>query len=195
MYHGLFYLRFEDTDPRLKKSALPFYDFIREDLTWLGCKWDREFIQSDRVPIYYEHVEKLLKEEHAYVCTCPREEFREKVTARKSCPCRDLASEEQLARWKRMLDGTYGEGKAVVRIKTDMNHPNPAVRDWPAFRIIDAEKHPHPRVRSKYRVWPLYNFACGVDDHLLGVTHIIRGKEHLTNQTRQKYMYQHFGWR
>lgn len=195
MYHGLFYLRFEDTDPRLKKSALPFYDFIREDLTWLGCKWDGEFIQSDRLPIYYEHAEKLLKKGHAYVCTCPREEFRQKVTARKPCPCRDLTPEEQLARWKRMLDGTYGEGRAVVRIKTDLNHPNPAVRDWPALRIIDAERHPHPRVGSKYRVWPLYNFACGVDDHLMGVTHIIRGKEHLTNQTRQEYMYRHFGWR
>jgi glutamyl-tRNA synthetase len=195
MYQGLFYLRFEDTDPRLKKSALPFYDFIREDLTWLGCKWDREFIQSDRLPIYYEHVEKLLTRGYAYVCTCPREEFRKKVTAKKPCPCRDLTPEEQLARWNRMLDGTYGEGKAVVRIRTDLNHPNPAVRDWPAFRIIDPERNPHPRVGRKYRVWPLYNFACGVDDHLMGVTHIIRGKEHLTNQTRQEYMYRHFGWR
>jgi len=195
IYHGLFYLRFEDTDPRLKKSALQFYDFIREDLTWLGCKWDKEFIQSDRLPIYYEHAEKLLKEGHAYVCTCPREEFREKVRARKPCPCRDLAPKEQLVRWKRMLNGTYGEGEAVVRVKTDLNHPNPAVREWPALRIIDTRKHPHPRVGSKFRVWPLYNFACGIDDHLMGVTHIIRGKEHLTNQTRQEYMYQHLGWR
>ena len=93
------------------------------------------------------------------------------------------------------MDGTYGEGRAVVRIKTDLNHPNPAIRDWPALRIIDAERHPHPRVGRKHRVWPLYNFACGVDDHLMGVTHIIRGKEHLTNQTRQEYMYRHFGWR
>ncbi|MFQ5836331.1 MAG: glutamate--tRNA ligase, partial [Candidatus Bathyarchaeia archaeon] len=195
MYDGLFYLRFEDTDPRLKKSALPFYDLIREDLTWLGCKWDREFIQSNRIPIYYEHAEKLLKNGHAYVCTCPRQEFREKVAAKQQCPCRDLTPKEQLARWKHMLNGTYGEGEAVMRIKTDLNHPNPAVREWPAFRIIDAEKHPHPRVGSKYRVWPLYNFACGVDDHLMGVTHIIRGKEHLTNQTRQEYMYRHFGWK
>ena len=194
MYHGLFLLRFEDTDPRLKKSALPFYDFIREDLTWLGCEWDEEFIQSDRLSIYYEHVEKLLEKGCAYVCTCPREEFREKVSAREPCPCRDLTPEEQLVRWKRMVDGTYAERKAVVRIKTDLNHPNPAVRDWPAFRIIDAERHPHPRVGRKYRVWPLYNFACGIDDHLMGVTHIIRGKEHLTNQTRQEYMYRHFGW-
>jgi len=195
MYRGLFYLRFEDTDPRLKKSALQFYDFIREDLTWLGCKWDKEFIQSDRLPTYYEHAEKLLEKGHAYVCTCPREKFREKVTVRKPCPCRDLAPKEQLVRWKGMLNGTYGEGEAVVRVKTDLNHPNPAVREWPALRIIDTGKHPHPRVGSKFRVWPLYNFACGIDDHLMGVTHIIRGKEHLTNQTRQEYMYQHLGWR
>jgi len=74
-------------------------------------------------------------------------------------------------------------------------HPNPAVRDWPALRIIDTEKYPHPRVGSKYRVWPLYNMAAGVDDHLMGITHVIRGKEHLTNQVRQEYMYKHLGWK
>ena len=195
MYDGLFYLRFEDTDPRLKKSALQFYDLIREDLVWLGCTWDGEFIQSDRVPIYYEHAERILKDGNAYVCTCKPEEFRKRVLAKQPCPCRDLTPEENLIRWKHMLDGTYKEGEAVVRIKTDLNHPNPAVRDWPALRIINAERHPHPRVGSKYRVWPLYNFACGIDDHLMGVTHIIRGKEHLTNQRRQEYMYKHFGWK
>ena len=193
-YDGLFYLRFEDTDPRLKKSALQFYDSIREDLVWLGCKWDAEFIQSDRIPIYYEHAEKLLRSGDAYVCTCQPKEFRRKIIAKKHCTCRDLSPNENLVRWKRMLDGTYKEGEAVVRVKTDLAHPNPAVRDWPALRIIDTEKYPHPRVGSKHRVWPLYNFACGIDDHLIGVTHIIRGKEHLTNQTRQEYMYKHFGW-
>jgi len=103
--------------------------------------------------------------------------------------------EENLARWKRMLDGHYEEGEAVVRIKTDLNHPNPAVRDWPALRVINTKKFPHPRVGSKYRVWPLYNLASGVDDHMLGVTHIIRGKEHLTNQVRQEYMYMYLGWK
>jgi len=194
MHQGLFYLRFEDTDPKLKRPALPFYDSIREDLIWLGCEWDAEFIQSDRLPIYYEHAERLLRKGHAYVCTCRREEFREKVTAQEPCPCRDRTPDEHLSRWKLMLDGTYQEGKAVVRIKTALGHPNPAVRDWPALRIIDTRMYPHPRVGSQYRVWPLYNFACGVDDHLMGITHIIRGKEHLTNQVRQEYMYRHFGW-
>jgi glutamyl-tRNA synthetase len=94
-----------------------------------------------------------------------------------------------------MLEGDYGEGEAVVRVKTDLEHPNPAVRDWPALRIIDPIKYPHPRAGSKYRVWPLYNMAAGVDDHLMGITHVIRGKEHLTNQVRQEYMYKHLGWK
>ena len=195
MYKGVFRLRFEDTDPRLKRSALPFYDAIREDLKWLGCKWDMETIQSDRLPIYYEHAERLLKNGGAYVCTCTSEKFRKLSLAKKPCPCRDLSPTEQLTRWKHMLNGTYKEGKAVVRVKTDLNHPNPAVRDWPALRIINPKRYPHPRVGGKYRVWPLYNFSAGIDDHLMGITHIIRGKEHLTNQTRQEYMYRHFGWK
>ena len=194
MYGGLFYLRFEDTDPRLKKSALQFYDSIREDLLWLGCPWDAEFIQSDRIPIYYEYAEKLIKKGDAYVCTCKPEDFRRLVGSKRPCPCRDISAEESFSRWLGMLNGEYGEGEAVVRIKTDLEHPNPAVRDWPALRIIDTKKYPHPRVGDKYRVWPLYNFACGIDDHLLGVTHIIRGKEHLTNQVRQMYLYRHLGW-
>jgi len=195
MYKGSFRLRFEDTDPRLKRSALPFYDAIREDLKWLGCKWDMETIQSDRLPAYYEYAEKLLAKGGAYVCTCTPEKFRRLVLAKKPCPCRDLPPSEHLLRWKAMLDGTFKEGKAVVRIKTDLYHPNPAVRDWPALRIINPKRYPHPRVGGKYRVWPLYNFSAGIDDHLMGITHIIRGKEHLTNQARQEYMYQHLGWK
>ena len=195
MYDGLFYLRFEDTDPRLKRSALQFYDLIREDLRWLDCEWDGEFIQSDRLPIYYEHAERILTDGNAYVCTCRPDKFRDKVLAKEPCACRELTPDENLVRWERMLDGTYKEGEGVVRVKTDLNHPNPAVRDWPALRIIDPQQHPHPRVGNKYRVWPLYNFACGIDDHFMGVSHIIRGKEHLTNQRRQEYLYMHFGWK
>jgi len=195
MYNGTFGLRFEDTDPRLKRSALPFYDAIREDLKWLNCKWDIETIQSDRLPLYYEHAETLLKNRGAYVCTCTPEKFHKLVLAKRTCPCRDLSPADQLTRWKHMLDGTYKEGQAVVRVKTDLNHPNPAVREWPALRIINPKRYPHPRVGGKYRVWPLYNFSAGIDDHVMGITHIIRGKEHLTNQTRQEYMYRHFGWK
>ncbi len=195
MYKGRFILRFEDTDPKIKRPVLEFYNRIREDLAWLDCTSTEEYIQSDRIPIYYEYAEKLLKNGSAYVCTCPPEHFRERILANNACECRELPPKEHMTRWQRMLQSDYNEGEAVVRVKTDLSHPNPAVRDWPAMRIIDIEKYPHPRVGRKYRVWPLYNLACGVDDHLLGVTHIIRGKEHLTNQVRQEYMYRYLGWK
>jgi glutamyl-tRNA synthetase len=194
MYNGKFILRFEDTDPKVKKPKLEFYQKIREDLAWLGCKVDEEYIQSDRIPIYYEYAEQLIKDGNAYICTCIPDEFREKNIAKQACPCRNLSPSEHMQRWRCMLDGTYTEGQAVMRIKTDLNHPNPAVRDWPAFRVIDNIKYPHPRVGSKYKAWPLYNMAAGVDDHLMGITHIIRGKEHLTNGVRQEFMYKHLGW-
>ena len=194
MYNGKFVLRFEDTDPKVKRPSLEFYDYIREDLAWLGCKVDDEYIQSDRIPIYYEYAQKLIADGNAYVCTCVPDEFRKKILAQTNCPCRTLPTSEHLDRWKQMLEGGYAEGTAVVRVKTDISHPNPAVRDWPALRVIDTVKYPHPRVESKYRVWPLYNLAAGLDDHLLGVTHIIRGKEHLTNGVRQEFMYRHLGW-
>lgn len=195
IYKGKFILRFEDTDPKVKKPILEFYNKIREDLAWLGCKVDKEYIQSDRLPIYYEYTERLLLDGNAYVCTCASEQFREKSLASKPCNCRNLLPEEHMDRWKKMLNGSYGEGEAVVRVKTDLDHPNPAVRDWPALRIINTEKFPHPRTGSKYRVWPLYNLAAGLDDHLMGITHVIRGKEHLTNKVRQEYMYKHLRWK
>ena len=194
IYNGKFILRFEDTDPKVKRPGLEFYPKIREDLAWLGCKVDEEYIQSDRIPIYYEYAKKLIGDGNAYICTCVPDEFRGKILASEPCPCRTLPATEHLERWNRMLDGTYAEGQAVVRVKTDLDHPNPAVRDWPALRVIDNQKYPHPRVGNKYRVWPLYNLAAGLDDHLLGVTHIIRGKEHLTNGVRQEFMYKHLGW-
>ncbi len=194
IYGGKFIVRFEDTDPRLKKSVIEYYDVIRKDILWLQCPWDEEYIQSDRVPIYYEYAERVLSHGDAYVCTCLPDDFRETIGAGRACPCRSKTPQSNLDDWTRMLSGKFKEGEAVVRVKTETSHPNPAVRDWPALRIIDPEKYPHPRVGSKYRVWPLYNFSAAIDDHLMDVTHIIRGKEHLTNALRQTYLYKHLGW-
>ena len=194
LYNGKFILRFEDTDPKVKRPSLEFYDSIRQDLKWLGVKVDEEYIQSDRLAIYYEYTERLIKDGNAYVCECSPEEFREKTLSKQACPCRRLSAKKSLKRWQRMLGGDYKEGQAVVRVKTDLKHPNPAIRDWPALRIIDTKKYPHPRVGSKFVVWPLYNLSTGIDDHLMGMTHIIRGKEHYTNMVRQKYMYKYLGW-
>ena len=194
MYKGKFIVRFEDTDPRLKKAQLQYYDFIREDLKWLGCEWDAEYIQSDRLPIYYEIAETLLRMNAAYICECKPEQWKALVTAKKACPDRELGVSTQIQRWQKMLNGGYNEGEAVYRVKTELSHPNPAVRDWPGFRIVDVNKNPHPRVGSRFRVWPLYNMASGIDDHELGITHVLRGKEHLTNMARQLFLYRHLGW-
>ena len=191
MYNGHFILRYEDTSAEVKPPIPEMYDKILEDLEWLGVKVDETYIQSDRIEIYYEYAEKVLAEGNAYVCVCDVAEFRELYMAKQSCPCRELPPEEQLKRWNMMLDGSYKKGEAVVRIKTDLQDPNPAVRDWPALRISTAV---HPRKGTKYRVWPLYNFSCGLDDHLMGISHVIRGKEHDVNTTRQRWLQKHLGW-
>ncbi len=191
MYEGSFILRFEDTSADVKPPIPEMYDWIVEDIEWLGVKIDEKYYQSDRVPIYHEYAEEAMRMGAAYVCTCEPPEFKKLYMAKEPCPCRGLSPQENLERWRGMLDGTYKRGEAVVRIKTDLDHPNPAVRDWPALRISDT---PHPRQGTRYRVWPLYNFSCAVDDHLMRVSHIIRGKEHEVNTTRQRYLFEHFGW-
>ncbi len=189
MYGGKFILRFEDTNPA--NAMLEMYDLIRQDLTWLGIEWDEEYIQSDRLEIYYKYVERLLSAGKAYVCTCEVMDFRKLRDRGEPCPCRDLPVGEQVKRWHAMRAGGYGEERAVVRIKTDLKHPNPALRDWPALRVVGV---PHPRVGDRYRVWPLYNFSVSIDDHEMGVTHIIRGKEHVVNEMRQRTLFEHLGW-
>lgn len=188
-YKGKFILRFEDTNPA--NAMLEMYDLIRRDLTWLGIKWDEEHLQSDRLEIYYKYVKQLLTAGNAYVCICKVMDFRKLRDRGEPCPCRDLPADEQLKRWRAMLKGEYGEERAVVRIKTELKHPNPAVRDWPALRIVWVS---HPRVGDRYRVWPLYNFSVSIDDHEMGVTHVIRGKEHVVNEMRQRTLFEHLGW-
>ncbi|MCK5373609.1 MAG: glutamate--tRNA ligase, partial [Candidatus Aenigmarchaeota archaeon] len=141
--------------------------------------------------LYYKTIETLIDKNHAYICTCNPEDFKKLIDKKTACPCRNKNPEDNLKRWKMMFKG-YKEGDAVVRIKTDIKHKNPAVRDWPAFRISEE---PHPRTKNKYRVWPLMNFAVAVDDHDLNLTHIIKGKDHITNTERQMYMYDYLKWK
>ena len=189
LYGGKFILRFEDTNPANAREEM--YGRIKEDLEWLGIRWDEEFFQSDRLELYYRVAEFLLEGGKAYVCLCRAEEFRERRDKGLPCPCRELPPSQQLERWRGMREGKYGEEEAVLRVKTDLRHPNPAVRDWPAFRIVEA---PHPRVGRRYRVWPLYNFSVSVDDHEMGITHVIRGKEHEVNEARQRTLFALLGW-
>ncbi|ALL02062.1 Glutamyl-tRNA synthetase [Pyrodictium delaneyi] len=197
IYKGKMILRFEDTDPRTKTPLPEAYELIKQDLEWLGIRWDEEYIQSLRMPIYYQIIKELLEKGHAYVDDKPGEEFRKYRNSGKlsEYPPRLRTAEENLELWDQMLEGRFAEGEAVVRIKTDPNHPDPSVRDWVAFRIIDTSRYPHPLVGDRYIVWPTYNFAAGVDDWLMGVTHILRAKEHMQNTIKQKYVYEYMGWK
>ncbi len=186
-YKGKFILRFDDTDPKVKTPDKKFYKWIREDLKWLKIKVNHEVIASKRLNIYYRHAESLIKINAAYVCTCI--DFKKFKNAGKPCPCRRDDAKTAMRKWKKMFS-SYKEGHAVLRIKTDLDAKNPAVRDWPAFRIVDKPKHP----LVKKHLWPLYNFASAIDDHVLNVTHIFRGQEHSTNEVKQRYLYQHMGW-
>ncbi len=190
-YGGVLFLRIEDTNPH---NILPeAYDMIPEDLEWLGVKVHEIVIQSDRFEIYYDYAKKLLEMGRAYITTVPAEEWRKLKSEGKPTKDRELPPEEQLERWEKMLAGEYDEGEAVYVVKTDLQHPNPAIRDWAAFRIIkDVE---HPRLGNKYIVYPLMNFSVAVDDHELQLTHVLRGKDHLNNTYRQMYLYDYFGWK
>ncbi len=190
-YGGTLFLRIEDTNPH---NILPeAYDMIPEDLEWLGVKIHEIVIQSDRFEMYYDYARKLLEMGKAYITTVPADEWRKLKAEGKPTPDRELSVEEQLERWEKMLAGDYDEGEAVYVVKTDLNHPNPAIRDWAAFRIVkDVE---HPRIGNKYIVYPLMNFSVAVDDHELALTHVLRGKDHLNNTYRQAYLYDYFGWK
>jgi glutamyl-tRNA synthetase len=188
-YGGKYILRIEDTDPR--RVDPDAYTTVREDCAWLDLVIDEIVFQSDRLETYYEYARKLISIGGAYVCTCEADQFRELKLARRACPCRDPSPEKNLELFDAMLDGEYAEGEVTLRVKTDIEHPDPAVRDFSALRIVSAP--PHPRVEAT--VFPLMNFSVAIDDHLLGITHVIRGKDHIANTARQRYIFDYFGWK
>ncbi len=187
-------LRFEDTDPKVKRPLPEAYGAIKEDLGWLGIRWDEEYVQSQRMEVYYSYGRALIERGAAYVDTCRTSEWRKFRDVGKACPHREADVETQLELWDRMLSGAFGEGEAVLRVKTDLSHPDPSVRDWVAFRVVDVSRSPHPLVGDKYVAWPTYNFAVSIDDHLMGITHVLRAQEHSVNTLKQRYVYGHMGW-
>jgi len=187
-YGGRYILRIEDTDP--KRVDPGAYETVPEDIRWLGCGITETVYQSDRLEVYYDHARRLIERGGGYVCTCDNDRFRELRLARTACPCRGGEVEENLARFEGMLAGAYAEGEASLRVRTDLDAPDPALRDFPAFRILTSTLHP----RIDASVYPLMNFSVAVDDHLLGCTHVIRGKDHIANTRRQQFIYDWYSW-
>ncbi|MBI2044304.1 glutamate--tRNA ligase [Candidatus Pacearchaeota archaeon] len=188
-YGGKFYSRIEDTNPEVIEKQ--FYDMIKEDVKWLFNNESTIIIQSERMKLYYTYAEKFIKKSSAYVCTCSSESFKELAEKMEACPCRDSSVKENTQRWKKMLDKKgFKQGEAVLRFKSDIKDPNPAMRDFPLARINLA---PHPLQKKKYKVWPLMNLAVTADDIETKVTHAIRGKDHRDNAKKQELMYSVLG--
>ncbi|MCH1770594.1 MULTISPECIES: glutamate--tRNA ligase [Metallosphaera] len=196
MYKGKFILRFDDTDPKVKKPIKEAYDWIRDDLRWLNITWDLEFKASERMSAYYNVAKVMLEKGFAYVDTLSDAEFKAWRDSRNKTVYKPRTNppEVNLELWEKMLNGDFDEGKAVVRIKTNPEDPDPSKIDWVMLRIIDTKRNPHPIAGDKFRVWPTYNFATAVDDHEFGITHILRAKEHMTNTEKQRWVYDYMGW-
>jgi len=192
-YKGKLILVMDDTIGSVEKTTdKEAYKLIPEGLDWLGIKYDKKILfKSDRLEIYYDYAKQLIEKDKAYVCTCDSEKMREYRRKAMICDCRKHSVDVNLEGWGKMFN-EYKEGEAALRIKTDMDHPNPAFRDRVLFRISERE---HPRVENKYRVWPLLEMSWAIDDHLLGMTHILRGKDLMMESEMEYFIWDIFGWK
>jgi glutamyl-tRNA synthetase len=154
-YKGRYIDRIEDTNP--DKIDPEAYRMIPEDLKWLGVDIHETVIQSDRFELYYKVARQLIDMGKAYVCTCEAEAWRVMKEKGQACPHRDQSPEEGHEMLDRMLSHAYGEEEAVMVVKTDLSHPNPAVRDFIGLRIVDSV--PIPETGDRYVVYPMMNFS------------------------------------
>ncbi|MGB9708260.1 MAG: glutamate--tRNA ligase [Candidatus Pacearchaeota archaeon] len=194
MYKGKLLLVIDDTIGSEEKTiAKEAYNLIPESLKWLQVKYALPIIyKSDRLNVYYSYAEQLIRKKKAYVCFCDSETLHKNREQGKECEHRKYDLIKNLEEWNNMLDYDYKPGQATLRIKTDMKHKNPAFRDRVLFRITDRE---HPKTGKRYRVWPMLEFSWAIDDHLLGVTHILRGKDLMMESEMEKYIWDIFGWK
>ena len=191
-YDGKLILRFDDTDPVTKRPMKEAYQMYEEDYEWLGYKPDEVRYSSRNFDKYIEYAEKLIEKGKAYVSKASQEEMQKHRREGTASEYRSQSVEKNMELWEKMRDGGLKEGEAVLKVKTDLDHKNPAVRDFVAFRIIDDADH--PITGDEYRVWPLLDFQGAIEDKLMGTTHIVRGKDLRASTKRQKYVYEYFNW-
>jgi len=192
MYMGKFIVRIEDTDPDPEKVKRENIELIKKDLDALGIVPDKIYLCSSQFEKQYDYARELIKKGKAYVCTCKSVGVKDKAaTIKEACGCRDNSVEKNLELFKKMFT-EFKDGEAVLRLKTDIDDPNPALRDPALMRIRSGV---HPMTGKEHRVYPLYNFNCAIEDHDTGVTHVLRGTEHATNTLIQKKIFDAFGWK
>jgi glutamyl-tRNA synthetase len=190
-YDGKLLLVFDDTvGSEEKRVDAELFDVIRADLDRCGVAVDAVYYKSDRLPTHYEWAKRVIDLGATYVCICPAALLQENRRAGIPCPERDQSIDETRTMWQRMLSGGFGPGEAVLRLKTDLQGPDPAFRDRVLFRISDLD---HPRVGHKWRVWPLLEFSWAVDDIELGVTHVLRGKDLVMEDRMQRFLWDLLG--
>ena len=171
-FGGVCNLRFDDTNPQ--KEDTEYVEAIKHDIEWLGFRWGNIYHASDYFQQLWDFAVKLIKEGKAYV----DEQTSEQIAAQKGTPTqpgtdspfRNRPIEESLALFEKMNSGEAPEGSMVLRAKIDMANPNMHFRDPVIYRIINKEHH---RTGSKWKAYPMYDFAHGQSDYFEGVTHSI----------------------
>lgn len=169
-YNGICNLRFDDTNP--VKEDTEYVESIMEDINWLGYHWENVYYASDYFEQLWDFAIRLIKEGKAYV----DEQTSEQIAEQKGTPTRpgiespyrNRPIEESLSLFNKMNSGEIEEGAMVLRAKIDMANPNMHFRDPIIYRII---KHPHHRTGTKWKAYPMYDFAHGQSDFFEGVTH------------------------
>ena len=167
---GICNLRFDDTNPT--KEDTEYVDAIKEDIEWLGFKWENEFYDSDYFQQLWDFAIDLIKDGKAYI----DEQNQEAILSQKGTPTqpginspyRDRPVEESLELFNKMNSGELEEGSMVLRAKIDMAHNNMLFRDPIIYRIV---KTPHHRTGTTWKAYPMYDFAHGQSDYFEGVTH------------------------
>ena len=171
-FGGVCNLRLDDTNP--EKEDTEYVEAIKNDIEWLGFKWGNIYHASDYFQQLWDFAVRLIKEGKAYV----DEQSSELIAQQKGTPTqagipspyRDRPVEENLALFEKMNSGELPEGSMVLRAKIDMANPNMHFRDPIIYRIINKEHH---RTGSKWKAYPMYDFAHGQSDYFEGVTHSI----------------------
>ncbi len=169
-YGGVCNLRLDDTNP--SKEDIEYVESIKEDIEWLGFKWEKCLYASSYFDFLYECAIKLIKDGKAYVDDLSAEEMREYrgtlTEPGKNSPYRDRSVEENLDLFKRMTDGEFPDGAKVLRAKIDMASPNMNMRDPAIYRIMHVSHH---QTGDKWCVYPIYDFAHPLSDAREGVTY------------------------
>ncbi len=169
-YNGKCNLFFDDTNPSKEKTE--FVDAIKEDIKWLGFKWDKETYASDYFENIYAYAVELIKKGKAFVCDMSPEEIsacRGTLTEPgKESPARNRSVEENLELFTAMREGKFADGEKCLRAKIDMASPNINMRDPVIYRILRATHH---RTGDKWCIYPMYDFAHPICDYMQGVTH------------------------